>query len=87
MTVFGSTNHRVIRLEDRLTKVEEYLTKKDKKFKESLTLNQKLLALVELGIIKHLFSINENKTMVAKILAFNGQPACPTQMPLADSTF
>lgn len=69
MAVFGSTNHRVYRLEDRLTKVEEYLEKKDKKFKESLTLNQKLLLLVELGIIDNLLKVNDNKKMVAKLLA------------------
>ena len=67
--MFGSTNHRVFILEDRLKKVEEYLEKNDKKFKESLTLNQKLLALIELGIISDLLKVNDNKKMVAKLLA------------------
>lgn len=53
----------------RLRRIEEYLEKKDKKFKEGLTLNQKLLALVELGVINNLLQQNnENKSKLAELL-------------------
>ena len=69
MGFYGSTNYKVAKAEARLTKIEEFLEKKDKKFKKSLTLNQKLLALIELGIISDLLKVNDNKKMVAKLLA------------------
>lgn len=64
--MFGSSNSQ---LDSRLRKIEEYLEKKDKKFKESLTLNQKLLALAELGVIDNLLQQNnENKSKLAELL-------------------
>lgn len=69
MAFFGTTAYKVHEHEERLTKIEEFLQKKDKKFKESLTLNQKLLALAELGVINDLLRVNDNKKMVSRLLS------------------
>lgn len=64
--MFGRSNNE---LDIRLRRIEEYLEKKDKKFKESLTLNQKLLVLTELGVIDHLLKQNnQNKSKLAELL-------------------
>jgi hypothetical protein len=64
-----SPDQKIFHLELRVKKIEEFIEKKDKKFKDSLTLNQKLLILVEFGIIDDLLERNSNKSMVAKLLA------------------